>query len=489
MDRSSIASKIGSSTEPERRNSSRQAVADRSRVSTPVFKPQIVGNPRRTLQQSRVPLENTLATRTMGIDGRSTQRHSQPESKTLGAFDTDTEKLDDTSLDALDSSVSFTVKSEAAPEDRGRSSGNFLVPRTHKAVPQLRSEVSSHAPASCASEDFAETNADLSDDDESDNPNQYDDFDPNDRRDPANIRHEGATFPLNGKGKTNEVKLHQEQFSRVLGQDFVKSEFEGQSQSYPHHISSTGPPSVSADETKSEMENAGALGSPSPNRHSLTRHVKVEVPANPITDNSRRGTGDSYYGIPATKRKHSPRPTPDIQSPDACPHLSNNQKGYNIPQSLNRDQSATSAKAQKDLDYEPKALAEMSYRQLADESFDASPRPIELNDPSLTDRSSLTEKLLYLHRLTGPQERTLSHRQAFFSSLPIAQYEECGDLMADQFSGIITRFKEARQETRRLAKEFEDEVAAREKVVESRKVAVTNDLSRLRRAGQDVVRR
>ncbi|KAL8999885.1 MAG: hypothetical protein Q9188_005791 [Gyalolechia gomerana] len=501
MSSSSAKSKIGSNTEAERRPSSRQAVADRSRVSTPVFKPQNVGNSRHALQGSHAPFETALATRATGIDGRSNQRHPHPESKTLGAFDTDTEKLDETT--SLDTSVDFTVKSEAAPEGTGLSRGHFLVPRTCQVHPDSRSEISSHAPASLASEDSAETNADHDGDDEYNDPSQYVDFDPDGRRDPVNFRHEGAAIALNGKGRTNEVALHQEQFSRVLDQSsfppnippyFVKSDHESQSQNYPHYISSTGPPSESADETKSEMESAGPLGSPGPNKHSMTRHVKAEAPADPRMSNAGLRTGDSYDGVAVTKRKRSPRsgsqkPKQDNRSPDGLSHLPNKQNGYNSPPKSNPDGCIPSAKPQKDLDYEPKALANMNYQQLADESFDKPPHPIQIDDPPLTNGSPLKDKLLYLHRLTGPRENIQSQRQAFFSSLPLTHYEECGDLMADQFSQIIITFKEARQQKRRLAKEFEDEIAAREKVVESKKVAVTNDLSRLKRAGQDVVRR
>ncbi|KAL8934399.1 MAG: hypothetical protein Q9216_005932 [Gyalolechia sp. 2 TL-2023] len=493
IDRPSIVSKTGPSTETERQASSRQAVADRSRVSTPVFKPRNIDNSRHAIQQPRAPFEAALPARNTDTAGRLAQRKSHGESRTLGAFETDTERLDDTTT-SLDNSVDFKAKAESALEDTGHSRNIFLIPRTRQAAPKPRSEISSYPPASLASEDLAD------DDDDYDDTGQYEHFDSNDRQDPVNFRHEGAAIPLNDQGRIKEVALQQEQYSRVFDASsfppntppsLVKPEFEGQSQSHPHHISSTGPPSISADGTKSEMENAGYLEPPSPD------DVEIKPPIDSNADNSRLRNGNSYDSTPVKKRKHSPglgsqEPKQDTQSPNARSHLSNQQNGDDGPQGSNRDQRASSSiRPQKDLDYEPKTLANMTYQQLADESFDTSPHPTHLTNPSLTtNESSLKDKLHYLHSLDGdPEEEIQSQRQAFFSSLPIAHYEECGDLMADEFSRLITRFKDARQRKRRLAREFEDEVAAREKVVEGRKGAVADDLGRLKRAGQDVVRR
>lgn len=502
MNGSSIVPKINSKSEAGRRPSSRQAVADRSRVSMPVFNPQNIGNSRHASQQSRAPFESTLASRNTSIDGQSPQRRLHSESKALGVFDTDTEKLDDTT--EFDNSVDFTVRSEAVTDDAAHSRGNSFLPHTRQAALNLQRHVSSQDPASLVSGDFVETNGGHDGDDEFDDASRFEDFDPSGRHDLANFSYEAAAFPFNGKGNGNEVAMHQESHPRFREQrpqspnilpSFVKTDFDGGSQHHPHHVSSTAPRSISDDdETQSQRENEGSLRSATPDKKLMTRHVKAEVLADPQTDKALLQSGGSYNGVQVKKRKHSPgletqKPLHDIQSYDAPPLYPTKHDGYSSPHHSTREQSAPQPNTQQNLDYEPQVLANMSYQQLADETFDTSPHPINLDDPALTNASSLSDKLHYLHSLDGPQESVQSQRQAFFSSLPISQYEECGDLMADQFSHIITKFKEARQQKRRLAMEFEDEVAEREKVVERRKVAVMDDLSRLRRAGQDVVRR
>lgn len=143
------------------------------------------------------------------------------------------------------------------------------------------------------------------------------------------------------------------------------------------------------------------------------------------------------------------------------------------------------------LDYDMTTLRNMTFQQLAEESFDTAPQPTRPGNGTMALKEGLTlhEKLLNLHALSGSMEDVQAERQAFFSSLPIDQHEECGDLMADHFSKIISKLKTARQQKRDLAKEFEKEVAARQKLVERRTHAVEEDLDRLKRAGQDVVRR
>ncbi|KAI4187457.1 MAG: hypothetical protein L6R41_002813 [Letrouitia leprolyta] len=393
--------------------------------------------------------------------------------------------------------MDFTIKSEAFPEDTTRSRNNVVVPRVRHVGPNLQNKILSHAPASLISVDFASHDGD----DELDDSSRYEDFASSGRKNPANFRNQGDAFQFNGMGQGSGGAMHQDLCSGFqeqpslppkIPQDSVKTDFDGGSQHHPHHISSTAPPSD--DDSSPGVENEGSIGSPAPDKGSLARHVKAEAPDDFQTDKTRFPHGDSYDDIPIKKRKHSPglesqKQLHDIQLSDAPSHHPTKHNGYSSSHNLTREHNTPYANAQKDLDYEPQVLANMSYQQLADEPFDTSPHHIDLNDPALTSDSSLSDRLRYLHSLGGPKESVQLQRQAFFSSLPIAHYEECGDLMADQFSQIITKFKEARQQKRRLAREFEDEVSAREKVVESRKAAVMNDLSRLKRAGQDVVRR
>ena len=154
------------------------------------------------------------------------------------------------------------------------------------------------------------------------------------------------------------------------------------------------------------------------------------------------------------------------------------------------DPNLTTVNARKratDLDYTPAQLTSMTYEQLSNESFDDDPHPPKKHNPEDHTYTALAEKLQYIYNLKNGDKQHLQQREVF-SSMTIAQHEECGDLLIEKFSAIIRMYKEARQQKRKLAIEFEDEVARREEHVRGKKEAVERDLRRLRRAGEDVVK-
>ena len=139
------------------------------------------------------------------------------------------------------------------------------------------------------------------------------------------------------------------------------------------------------------------------------------------------------------------------------------------------------------LDYTPAELSSMAYVTLASESFDHDPQapPVQTNpSPAPPPAVSLTENLI---NLSSPSTSS-DERRAFFSSLPITDYEEAGDLLLSHFADTIQKFKDARRERRKIAGEFEAEIARREERVRSRAGGIEKEVGRLRRAGQDVVR-
>ena len=156
------------------------------------------------------------------------------------------------------------------------------------------------------------------------------------------------------------------------------------------------------------------------------------------------------------------------------------------------DSSRSGLKRGADLDYSQEQLLEMSYCELENQPFDEDPRvPSQVLSPELNGRS-LAEKLEYLlnphETLPSDTTQQFENQCRFFSSLNIEQYEECGDLIVDQFAGIIKRFSGIRRDKRKTAVEFETEISKREAVVMGRKESLEKDLGRLRKAGQDVVR-
>ncbi|MCJ1370747.1 hypothetical protein MMC20_001960 [Loxospora ochrophaea] len=156
-----------------------------------------------------------------------------------------------------------------------------------------------------------------------------------------------------------------------------------------------------------------------------------------------------------------------------------------LPQSIHA-QSLT-PKRPFQLDYDPHHLSSMPYSDLLSEPFEYDPhQPLSILPPSLTN-SPLSEKLSYLNSLPDQNQQT-EHQAAFFASLPIHEYEECGDLIVERFAAILNKFKEARRARRSVAMEFEEEVARREEAVRAQDGAIGKDMERLKRAGEDVVR-
>lgn len=141
-----------------------------------------------------------------------------------------------------------------------------------------------------------------------------------------------------------------------------------------------------------------------------------------------------------------------------------------------------------ELDYDPDQLSKMTYADLKSESFDHDPRgPTNILPENLAS-ASLANRLEYIHDQAKHDNVHIEQQRAFFSSLPIDEYEECGDLIVERFAAIIAKFKDARREKRKVAMAFEEEVARREEGVRGKKEAIERDMGRLRKAGEDVVK-
>ena len=145
-------------------------------------------------------------------------------------------------------------------------------------------------------------------------------------------------------------------------------------------------------------------------------------------------------------------------------------------------------KRSRDTDYSLDELSAMAFSQLQDEPFHHDPKAPELPLPPDLADAPLPQKLDYILALKEDNSTKEHRRAAFFSSLPLEQYEECGDLIVQEFAKVVSKFKHARQQRRKVAREFEDEIAKREDRVRGKMGAVEKDLGRLRRGGEEVVR-
>ncbi|MCJ1314845.1 hypothetical protein MMC15_000157 [Xylographa vitiligo] len=151
--------------------------------------------------------------------------------------------------------------------------------------------------------------------------------------------------------------------------------------------------------------------------------------------------------------------------------------------------SAHGQKRIMDLDYTEDQLTEMSYDQLRSESFDFDPKdsvhifPEEVRSGPLIKQFEFVKDL---KDLTDEQRSKKLH--SFFSSLTIDKYEECGDMVLELFLDILTKYKDARQEKRKIARKYEEEISRREQTVSGASLRVDNEMKRIRQAGNDLLK-
>ncbi|KAL9008086.1 MAG: hypothetical protein Q9173_006752 [Seirophora scorigena] len=483
---------------------SRQEVGNRSRVPAsatilPVSDTGLHIQP----QQPGAPHQITLATRTASDDRRDALLCGHAGNKSPDVFDTDTEQLDNTSFVSDPLKIEdppVKLKEEVDPDVRGRQERRSTESQTSRAPWKLRNRIKNRGTASSKSEAYAETSADHDGDDEYDASVQDEHFQFNKNRGPIHQRREGSIYSSSGKGHPNGVaSLHAQQYVDVVDQSsyppnvspaFAVSDL-------PGHSRQPFDGDRSIDGSSSEAENAGSQQFSELDDGSMLIHGLNTGLDGPIHLANSNTTGPHQPAM-TDKRSFSPRweyqgPVDSEERPivtvrDASDGMNGHDKSR-IPRPTSQKRPFSQSKVHEGLDYDMKTLSEMSYRQLAEESFDASPQSNHPKDAAPIDNPLLKEKLLHMRSLNGPKEQVRSRRQAFFSSLSIDQYDQCGELMAEQLSQVMLQFQKARREKRCVAEDFEKEVAAREKVVESRKVAVMTDLDRLKRTGQEVVGR
>ncbi|KAL8775356.1 MAG: hypothetical protein Q9209_000364 [Squamulea sp. 1 TL-2023] len=493
----------------EIRLSSRQAIAARSRVSIPAFEPQHGVSVQHLTAQRPQALQASTSDSNIRNHSRLPFHGPSPVSpKSLSLFGTDTEGFDDTT-----GMSDFTYSDLHAGRKTVPSVSISPVDTPNQyAPPQATQEVRScYATGHAAG---ARENHDLgagSDHDgygEADDQARYDGMMSYEHRRLDRHSPVETTKPASRKRKAHRLAPRQaqrEQLSDHLSD--APNRINGS-----ENLATSGPPvlshhkaqvdealSISSLEDETDVEGTVPPHSPHSADYSRMIHDSTGELAQLTKGNPIQQASGAYQDPAYAKRNPFADLSPEITSNNSAtpgPTIGSSSKAdimqaeVGEPHGFINQRTSEQAKAEVGLDYDIKTLKEMTFQQLADESFDSAPHPAkhENHKISVEDGASLNEKLLYLHSLEGPRDQVQSQRQAFFSSLPIDQYEECGDLMTEAFSQIIVKFKNARQQKRGLAEEFEEEVAARQKLVERRKIAVAEDLDRLKRAGQDVVR-
>ncbi|KAF1353859.1 extracellular mutant protein 11-domain-containing protein [Delphinella strobiligena] len=132
------------------------------------------------------------------------------------------------------------------------------------------------------------------------------------------------------------------------------------------------------------------------------------------------------------------------------------------------------------LDYDEKALFQRDFSELQAEKYDLDPRS------RLNDQNELTGDVLH-QKLDGLVKAEPRQQRDFFASLGIEQWEEAGEWFLDQFSESLNKFREKRQEKRKLSREFEAQIASRYEEVRNKRKATDNALAAMRGAGAHVL--
>ena len=174
----------------------------------------------------------------------------------------------------------------------------------------------------------------------------------------------------------------------------------------------------------------------------------------------------------------------DDSSVDQDPNIDRRHNGEPSA-SVDRPQTR---KRNRDLDYGRDQLSSMTFQQLSNEPFNLDYDAARASFPQEFSRGSLSAKMDYILGKLKDDDAKLVQRRAFFSSLPIEQYEECANLMIRRFSDILSKYTDARHQRRRVTKDFEAEIAKREACVRCKTTVVDKDLGRLKRGGEEVVR-
>ena len=159
------------------------------------------------------------------------------------------------------------------------------------------------------------------------------------------------------------------------------------------------------------------------------------------------------------------------QHPDDIPRGQDARSSQSPPQAQN---------VRPQLDYEPPALFDKNYADLEAESFDHDPNATKLK-LELDEEADLTKNL---KTVAGYPEQAQSE---FLASLPIDEWEQTGEWFMTQFAGLMNKLKDARQEKRTIAKEFEDEIEQRHTAVTKKRKQTEQALDEMKESGGKVL--
>lgn len=238
------------------------------------------------------------------------------------------------------------------------------------------------------------------------------------------------------------------------------------------HPARSGPFAYQNSSVKPPLQNPGLENR---TRRAQPRNQALAVSSNSADNGSKLNTNDAHHYSPqahlpsptAAKsvkltQRHAPtqdRRTSPALTPEYHQGKDDGHEYGQLPdtdlQAAMQQQSDQQADGEEVLDHELHALLQMDYQDVRDQDFDAGPNDDESSLPSIEATESLIDKL------AAAAADDANGQTAFFASLPIDQWEEAGEWFLDQFAEIVGKLKSARQEKRKAAHQFEDEIERR----------------------------
>ncbi|KAK8188382.1 extracellular mutant protein 11-domain-containing protein [Phyllosticta capitalensis] len=214
-------------------------------------------------------------------------------------------------------------------------------------------------------------------------------------------------------------------------------------------------------------------GSPRPKSMLATSHeLQQHTPVEPTRQPTPPPTYNSKSKLPVPTGFHSP----DRSIADAINARSDRTLSHVDAQTL-----SSSSESELPLDYDEEQLKNMSFEDLANESFDYNPRLDPKSVPLHDSTAPLAERCQQM------AHHTPAEQAAFFAAMPIEEWDEAGAWFIEQFGTVMRRFTEARREKRRAAQDYEAEVATRHGEVARKKRRIEDEIESMKGKGKDLL--
>lgn len=232
--------------------------------------------------------------------------------------------------------------------------------------------------------------------------------------------------------------------------------------------SGTSPASADANQ-QPQLEQASATGT-------FTPHVRPNPesvhPTSRIEQQQPTKSPQQLLVSTQSEREHQ-QPPPSKQPEQA---LGTSDSGeYEPQQPVHREQEAA------DLDYDRNKLIEMDYSALKSQSFDTAPgdQPISLEGVAQNDPINA--------QMTAVSNLDPQAQHEFLTSLAINEWEHAGDWFLDRFRETLTKLKTLREERRKVAYQFENEIESRHVAVNKKRTLTETALDDMKTSGKMVL--